>query len=206
MSMKKYVWSVGCVVLLLAACTAKVSVETNDDEAKAPNTAQAVEAKPTTYAEITDATTGATGLGVKAVELAPAEAINKTMEFLKGSMPFFVATVEQGLPRVRPTGVVTFFQDKIWFHVGQSKGVYQQILQDPHVEIVSVGKDREWIRISGEATCVDDEAVSNQALDARPHLKTMYNEQTGQKLGNFYFEHALVELSKADGSVELYKW
>lgn len=204
--MKKYVWSVGCVVLLLVACTAKVSVETNDDEAKAPNTAQAVEAKPTTYAEITDATTGATGLGVKAVELAPAEAINKTMEFLKGSMPFFVATVEQGLPRVRPTGVVTFFQDKIWFHVGQSKGVYQQILQDPHVEIVSVGKDREWIRISGEATCVEDEAVSNQALDARPHLKNMYNEQTGQKLGNFYFEHALVELSKADGSVELYKW
>lgn len=204
--MKKYVWSVGCVALLLAACTAKVSVETNDDEAKAPNTAQAVEAKPTTYAGITDATTGATGLGVKAVELVPAEAINKTMEFLKGSMPFFVATSDKGLPRVRPTGVVTFFQDKIWFHVGQSKGVYQQILQDPHVEIVSVGKDREWIRISGEATCVDDEAVSNQALDARPHLKTMYNEQTGQKLGNFYFEHALVELSKADGSVELYKW
>ena len=204
--MKKYLWSAGCVALLLAACTAKVSVETSDDEGKAPNTAQVVEAKPTTYAEITDATTGATGLGVKAVELAPAEAMNKTMEFLKGSMPFFVATVEQGLPRVRPTGVVTFFQDKIWFHVGQSKGVYQQILQDPHVEIVSVGKDREWIRISGEATCVDDGAVSNQALDSRPHLKTMYNEQTGQKLGNFYFEHALVELSKADGSVELYKW
>ena len=204
--MKKYLWSAGCVALLLAACTAKVSVETSDDEGKAPNTAQVVEAKPTTYAEITDATTGATGLGVKAVELAPAEAMNKTMEFLKGSMPFFVATVEQGLPRVRPTGVVTFFQDKIWFHVGQSKGVYQQILQDPHVEIVSVGKDREWIRICGEATCVDDEAVSNQALDSRPHLKTMYNEQTGQKLGNFYFEHALVELSKADGTVELYKW
>ena len=179
--MKKYLWSAGCVALLLAACTAKVNVETSDDEVKAPNTAQAV-------------------------ELAPAEAMNKTMEFLKGSMPFFVATVERGLPRVRPTGVVTFFQDKIWFHVGQSKGVYQQILQDPHVEIVSVGKDREWIRISGEATCVDDEAVSNQALDSRPHLKTMYNEQTGQKLGNFYFEHALVELSKADGSVELYKW
>ena len=204
--MKKYLWSAGCVALLLAACTAKVSVETSDDEGKAPNTAQVVEAKPTTYAEITDATTGATGLGVKAVELAPAEAMNKTMEFLKGSMPFFVATVEQGLPRVRPTGVVTFFQDKIWFHVGQSKGVYQQILQDPHVEIVSVGKDREWIRISGEATCVDDEVVSKQALDSRPHLKTMYNEQTGQKLGNFYFEHALVELSKADGTVELYKW
>ena len=53
---------------------------------------------------------------------------------------------------------------------------------------------------------MDDEAVSNQALDARPHLKNMYNEKTGQKLGNFYFEHALVELSKADGSVELYKW
>ena len=60
--------------------------------------------------------------------------------------------------------------------------------------------------MSGEATCVDDEAVSNHALESRPHWKTMYNEQTGQKLGNFYFEHALVELSKADGSVELYKW
>ena len=204
--MKKYLWSAGCAALLLAACTAKVSVETSDDEATASAPAQTVATKSTTYAEITDATTGATGLGVKAVELAPAEAISKTMEFLKGSMPFFVATVEQGLPRVRPTGVVTFFQDKIWFHVGQSKGVYQQILQDPHVEIVSVGKDREWIRISGEATCVDDEAVSNQALDARPHLKSMYNEKTGQKLGNFYFEHALVELSKADGTVEMYKW
>ena len=204
--MKKYLWSAGCAALLLAACTVKVDVENSEDKATTSIPAETVVMKSTTYAEMTDATTGATGLGVKAVELAPAEAMNKTMEFLKGSMPFFVATVEQGLPRVRPTGVVTFFQDKIWFHVGQSKGVYQQILQDSHVEIVSVGKDREWIRISGEATCVDDEAVSNQALDSRPHLKTMYNEQTGQKLGNFYFEHALVELSKADGSVELYKW
>ena len=46
--MKKYLWSAGCVALLLAACTAKVNVETSDDEVKAPNTAQAVEAKPTT--------------------------------------------------------------------------------------------------------------------------------------------------------------
>ena len=59
--MKKHLWSAGCVALLLAACTAKVNVETSDDEVKAPNTAQAVEAKSTTYAEITDATTGATG-------------------------------------------------------------------------------------------------------------------------------------------------
>ena len=41
--MKKYLWSAGCVALLLAACTAKVNVETSDDEVKAPNTAQAVE-------------------------------------------------------------------------------------------------------------------------------------------------------------------
>ena len=59
--MKKYLWSAGCVALLLTACTAKVNVETSDDEVKAPNTAQAVATKSTTYEEITDVTTGATG-------------------------------------------------------------------------------------------------------------------------------------------------
>ena len=205
--MKKLFWNVGLVAYLMAGCTASGNSDhSSDKSASDTNTAQETTPTQVTYESITDANSGATGLGVKPLEMNPAEAKAKTLEFLKGSMPFYVATLDNGLPRVRPTGVVTFFQDKIWFHVGQSKGVYQQILKNPSVEIVATGKNREWIRISGAATCVEDEAVTNQALDARPHLKNMYNEQTGEKLGNFYFEHALVEISKADNTVESFKW
>ncbi len=202
--MKRIILSMGVVALLLTGCNTQSGEQA---PAQNPETKAVETVAKATYDEITDATTGATGMGgVKALNLTPAESVAKALEFLKKTPTFYIATAENGLPRVRPTGVMTFYQDKIWFHVGASKGVYKQIKKDSNVEVVALGENREWIRISGEAVCVDDAAVSNQALDARPHLKNMYNEKTGAVLGNFYFKTALVEITKADNSVELFKW
>lgn len=202
--MKSVFLSISVLALLISSCNTKSDNQV--DSPAQPMVAQAVQPAKVSYAGITDANTGATGLGVKPIDITPAEAMSRTMDFLQTASPFFVATLDNGLPRVRPTGVVTFFQDKIWFHVGQSKGVYKQISENPMVEIVSVGEGGGWIRISGEAVCVDDATVSNQALDSKPHLKNIYNEKSGLKLGNFYFKNAIVEISKADGTVETFKW
>lgn len=39
----------------------------------------------------------------------------------------------------------------------------------------------------------DNERVAEMALDAAPHLRSIYNEETGYKLGTFTFKDAHAE-------------
>lgn len=154
----------------------------------------------------TDANSGATGLGVVQLNIPADSALVMTYDFLAANKPYYVTTIDGDMPRVRPTGIVTLFKDKLWFHVGKHKGVYQQALKNPHVEVAATGQKMEWIRISGEVACEDDPELEKLVFEKNPHLKSMYNEKTGHQLGNFYFKHATVEISRANGTVDSFSF
>lgn len=154
----------------------------------------------------TDANSGATGLGVVKLDLPADSARTVTYNFLNTSKPYYVTTIDGDKPRVRPTGVISLLKEKLWFHVGKQKGVYQQALKNPHVEVAATGQNREWIRISGEVVCEDDPEVTQAVFEKNPHLKNMYNEKTGDQLGSFYFKQATVEISRSNGSVESFSF
>ena len=51
--------------------------------------------------------------------------------------------------------------------------------------------DRFWLRYCGKAVFETDEKYANAALEAAPHLKAIYNEQTGNKMMMFHIEDAV---------------
>lgn len=145
-----------------------------------------------------DATSGATGLGVSRVEISKEEGQKRVYAFLKESGPYFFSTVEGNSPRVRPIGIVSEHDGKIWFHVGKHKSSYKQIQKNPHVEIVAVNTNGSWIRVTGKAVTVDSDVLDTKTFELSPGLKKIYNEETGYQLGHFYIADGVAELSKGD--------
>lgn len=126
--------------------------------------------------------------------------------FLKETAPtYFLATVDDGMPRVRPFGTVDLFEDRLYIQTGKSKKVYRQIIANPNVEICACDGPV-WLRLSG--TLVEDDRVEpkKHMLDNYPSLRGMYDENDSNT-AVFFFESAQATIeSLADGSKRTVGW
>ena len=103
-----------------------------------------------------------------------AMSMQKTYQFLKSAGHYYLATVDQDQPRVRPFGTALIFEDKLYIQTGRSKNVAKQLVANGKCEICAMYGD-EWIRISG--VLADDNRREPKAamLEAHPALKSMYS-------------------------------
>ena len=101
--------------------------------------------------------------------------MREVYDFLKKCGTYYLATVEDDQPRVRPFGTVEIFEDKLYIQTGKAKPVSKQIAANPKVEICAFDGNT-WLRLSGEM--VPDERVEakKHMLDAYPSLRGMYDE------------------------------
>lgn len=114
--------------------------------------------------------------------------MQEVYDFLKKCNTYYLATVENDQPRVRPFGTVDIFEGKLYIQTGKSKNVSKQIAKNPNVEI-SAFDGNKWLRLSG--TLVRDERIEakEHMLDAYPELKHMYSA-TDDNTEVLYFKDA----------------
>ena len=119
--------------------------------------------------------------------------IQKVYDFLKSCETYYLATVEEGQPRVRPFGTVDIFEGKLYIQTGKVKAVSKQIAANPKVEICAF-KDGKWLRVAG--TLVRDERVEakQHMLDGYPNLQAMYSA-TDDNTEVLYFTDATATFS-----------
>lgn len=101
--------------------------------------------------------------------------MNEVYEFLKEAKTYYLATVDNEKPRVRPFGTVNIFEDKLYIQTGKSKEVYKQIERNSNVEICVFLNGR-WIRVEGMLVPDDRVEAKKSMLDNYPELRGMYNE------------------------------
>jgi uncharacterized pyridoxamine 5'-phosphate oxidase family protein len=108
--------------------------------------------------------------------------MKEVYDFLKEAGTYYLATVEDGRPRVRPFGTIEIFDDKLYIQTGKSKPVAKQIFANPEIEICAVDKQNRWLRLAGVA--VEDNRVEakKHMLDAYPQLRGRYNENDDNTL------------------------
>ncbi|MCR5723534.1 MAG: pyridoxamine 5'-phosphate oxidase family protein [Treponema sp.] len=100
--------------------------------------------------------------------------MNEVYDFIKACGTYFLATVEDGQPRVRPFGTVNVFDGKLYIQTGKVKSVSKQIQANPRVELCCV-KGGEWLRVSGELVRDDRREAKADMLEHYPDLKAMYS-------------------------------
>ena len=87
--------------------------------------------------------------------------MNEIVTYLKACGAFYLATVDNEQPRVRPFGAVCEFEGKLYITTANNKKVYQQMIANNHVEGEVVEDMRREARVA--------------MMDANPTLSSMYN-------------------------------
>ncbi len=101
--------------------------------------------------------------------------MEKVYQFLKDAGVYYLATVEDDQPRVRPFGTAHIFEGKLYIQTGKVKPVSKQLAANPKAELCAF-MDGKWLRVACEL--VEDERVEakKSMLDAYPNLRGMYDE------------------------------
>ncbi len=94
-------------------------------------------------------------------------------EFLKNANTYFLATIDDGKPRVRPFGTIDLFDGKLTIQTGLKKDVARQMLANPWIEICAMFEGR-WIRVSAKVKLDERLEAAQHMLDQYPDLKSMY--------------------------------
>ena len=114
--------------------------------------------------------------------------MKKVLEFLKKAEVYYLATVEEDQPRVRPFGTIHEFEGKLYIQTGKVKPVSHQLKANNKEEICAFAGG-EWIRVACELVEDDRVEAKKAMLDAYPNLRGMYNENDGNTQV-FYMQNA----------------
>lgn len=129
--------------------------------------------------------------------------MNRAFEFLKESGTFYLATADGDQPRVRPFGAVFEYEGKSYIVTNNTKKCFKQMIEDPKVEISSMNKKGQWIRVTGEVANDDRREVKEFALEANPFLKKMYSVDDGI-FAVLYFTKGTASIYSFNGEPETF--
>ena len=99
-------------------------------------------------------------------------------EFLKACGDYFLATCDDGQPRVRPFGTVNIYNGRLYIQTGKLKSVSRLLHKNPKLEICAM-KDGKWMRVEATAAEDDDREARVSMLEAYPNLKALYSPDDG---------------------------
>lgn len=130
--------------------------------------------------------------------------MEKVYEFLKKVNTYYLATVENDQPRVRPFGTINLFEGKLYIQTGKVKAISKQILANPKVELCAFDGET-WLRVSGELVEDDRIEARQSMLNAYPELQGMYKADDGNTQV-FYFKNATATFSNFTSKPEQIKF
>lgn len=119
--------------------------------------------------------------------------MKEVYDFIKKCGTYYLATVEEDQPRVRPFGTIDIFEDKLYIQTGKVKEVSKQIQANAKVELCAFA-DGVWIRVAGKLVRDDRIEAKKHMLDAYPNLQAMYSAED-DNTEVLYFEDAVATIS-----------
>ncbi|MBE6730752.1 MAG: helix-turn-helix domain-containing protein [Ruminococcaceae bacterium] len=117
-------------------------------------------------------------------------------KFIKECGYFFIATVKENKPRLRPFGMIYSNEKGLYIATDKQKNAYKEIKENPFVEVGSYNlATRKWIRISAEAEEENSIAVHEEMINAYSVIKAKY---IGERQADF----VIFRLSIQDAYIE----
>jgi len=128
--------------------------------------------------------------------------MNKAVELVEKAGTYYLATVEDDQPRVRPFGTINEYNEKVYIQTGLVKDVAKQLLKNPKAEICAFTGGA-WVRIAGKLILDEDIEAQKSMLEKYPNLGNMYKPGDGNT-AVFYFEDATATISSFTPSARVH--
>lgn len=100
------------------------------------------------------------------------------LSVISGAGCYYLATIRDGAPELRPFGELFPFDGGLCFNTGKGKAVYHQLKADGRICLCAFYRGT-WVRIRAHAEEDEREAARLAALEASPGLKKMYSADAG---------------------------
>lgn len=126
--------------------------------------------------------------------------MENVFKFLQENPIFYLATVEDNMPRVRPLGFSMIHDGKLCFCTSNKKPMFKQLSEHPYAEISTTSADGTWLRLCGKVNFVTTPESQQAALDAAPFLSGMYSVGDGSFEVFAIEEATAVFVSRAEGA------
>ena len=131
------------------------------------------------------------------------EKMKEIMGHLQECSDFFLATVEDGKPFVRPISVLCEYNDKIYYISSNHKLVYNQIKENGNVEICGLNTHGSWVRINGKVAEDESREARIALMDSDIDVISSVYSKEDDIMPAFYFESGTVRLCSAKGEDQL---
>ena len=107
--------------------------------------------------------------------------MSKAYDFVKHCECFYVATMNNEFPAVRPFGAIMEVNDKIYIATHDGNEVHKQLRANGHIQIIAKKRDtREWLRSTGIAEECNDVELKKRFMEECPILIKHYGEATSK--------------------------
>jgi uncharacterized pyridoxamine 5'-phosphate oxidase family protein len=116
--------------------------------------------------------------------------MEEAIKFLTENRSGFMASVDNGKPRVRPFGFMFEEKGKFYFCTATTKDAYKQFKAVPFIEFCCANKEfNTWLRLTGSIAFTDDMAIKEKIFQTAPMLKNVYKSPDNPIFTAFYVEH-----------------
>lgn len=119
--------------------------------------------------------------------------MEQIIAFLTANPTGAFATVDNGVPRVRPWAFMMEGNGKLWFCTSNDKDVYRELQANPNMEFTS-WQGFSILRLSGKVNFSQDVEMKNKILENNPGVKSIYKSSENPVFEIFYLEHGKAAL------------
>lgn len=129
------------------------------------------------------------------------------IKFLNANVACFLATTEDGEPRVRGMALYRADDHGILFHTGDFKDVPAQLRANPKAEIsVYDHKSGVQVRVRGDVEFLDDMDLKKEIIAGRPFLKPFVEERGHDSLLVFRIKNCRATVWTMQTNLEPKEW
>ena len=126
--------------------------------------------------------------------------MEEVIKFLMENPIQYLATVgKEGNPSVRPFKFMLEKEGKIFFCTSNKKDVYQEIINNPNVEICTSSAKYAWIRLSGKVVFSKDLNIKKEIIDRNELIRSIYKTPDDPVFEIFYLENAKAVIADLSG-------
>ncbi|HEY1406139.1 MAG TPA: pyridoxamine 5'-phosphate oxidase family protein [Spirochaetota bacterium] len=112
----------------------------------------------------------------------------------------YLASIDDGQPRVRPFEFQFFDSGRLWFGTSNKKKIFAQLTQDPRIEFSTTSKEMVTVRVRGKVLFTDDRAVKEKILATNQLIRSIYKSADNPVFEVFSMEHGDVIISDFSGN------
>ena len=107
--------------------------------------------------------------------------MSKVYDFIKDCECFYIATINNEFPAVRPFGAIMEVDENLYIATQDGNEAHKQLRTNGHIQIIAKKRDtREWLRITGFAEECNDIELKRRFMEECPVLIKHYGKATSK--------------------------